>query len=116
MFLQQIHPSKDSYSFRKKILQQLKRKIPYEAYCFTTVDSETLLSTGAITDERIELLHPQLFENEYKEEDLNRYTELFEKKFTVIQFLKPQRVMYQIVKDSGKFYLLMDLLMSYARC
>ncbi|KYG89848.1 helix-turn-helix transcriptional regulator [Metasolibacillus sp. FSL K6-0083] len=80
MFLQQIHPSKDSYSFRKKILQQLKRKIPYEAYCFTTVDSETLLSTGAITDERIELLHPQLFENEYKEEDLNRYTELFEKK------------------------------------
>ncbi|MEC1178413.1 LuxR C-terminal-related transcriptional regulator [Metasolibacillus meyeri] len=80
MFLQQIHPLKDSYHFRKRILELIKRKIPYEAYCFTTVDPQTLLSTGALTDERIELLHPQLFENEYNGEDLNRYTELLEKK------------------------------------
>ncbi|WPK13111.1 helix-turn-helix transcriptional regulator [Lysinibacillus louembei] len=80
MFLQRIHSAKDSYHVRKRVLEQIKRRIPYEAYCFTTVDPQTLLSTGAITDERIELLHPQLFENEYKEADVNRYMELFEQK------------------------------------
>ncbi|MBS4207100.1 LuxR C-terminal-related transcriptional regulator [Bacillus sp. FJAT-50079] len=80
MHLLQVYPSNNSYHFRKKILVQIKRRIPYEAYCFTTVDPQTLLSTGAITDERIEVLHPQLFENEYIEKDMNRYIELFEGK------------------------------------
>lgn len=76
----QVHALDDSYQFRKRVLKKLKTILPYEAYCFTTVDPHTLLSTGAITDERIELLHPDLFENEYLEQDVNRYTFLIEEK------------------------------------
>ncbi len=74
----QVHASNNSYQFRKQMLKELKTILPYEAYCFTTVDPHTLLSTGALTDERIELLHPELFENEYREQDVNRYTCLLE--------------------------------------
>ncbi|MEK5038319.1 helix-turn-helix transcriptional regulator [Sporosarcina sp. FSL K6-3457] len=76
----QVRSSNNSYLFRKKILRKLKTTLPYEAFCFTTVDPHTLLSTGAITDERIELLHPELFENEYIEQDINRYSCLLNEK------------------------------------
>lgn len=78
MYPLQVHSSNNSYQFRKKVLKKLKTILPYDAYCFTTVDPHTLLSTGAITDERIELLHPDLFENEYLEQDVNRYCYLIE--------------------------------------
>ena len=46
-------------------MKQLRRWIPFESACFTTVDPRTLLSTGAITDEDIEAIHDRLFEYEY---------------------------------------------------
>lgn len=66
----------DTYTFRRRVLAELRNVLDFEVACFTTVDPRTLLSTGAVTDERIEKLHPRLFENEYEGADCNRYSEL----------------------------------------
>lgn len=62
--------------FLNNCLIHIKKSICYEAGCFTTVDSLTLLSTGAFTDARIEKIHPLLFENEYLQKDFNRFENL----------------------------------------
>ncbi|WP_416148323.1 helix-turn-helix transcriptional regulator [Salipaludibacillus sp. HK11] len=66
----------DSYSFRQEVLNELRAIFPFEASCFTTVDPNTLLSTGAVTDPCIEKIHSYLFENEYMSHDFNHYTSL----------------------------------------
>ncbi|MEI2466566.1 helix-turn-helix transcriptional regulator [Niallia taxi] len=62
--------------FLHKCLADLKKRVYFDAACFTTVDTETLLSTGAYTDDRIEKIHPYLFENEYLKQDFNHFEEL----------------------------------------
>ncbi|UTR13191.1 helix-turn-helix transcriptional regulator [Salipaludibacillus sp. LMS25] len=62
--------------YQRRVLNGLKQIVPYQAGCFTTVDKDTLLSTGAVTDECIEELHARLFENEYRQEDLHSYKAL----------------------------------------
>jgi DNA-binding CsgD family transcriptional regulator len=66
----------DSQSFRKKVLNELRSVFPFTAACFTTVDPNTLLSTGAVTDDCIESIHSLLFENEYLTDDFNQYVNL----------------------------------------
>ncbi|WP_096186433.1 helix-turn-helix transcriptional regulator [Evansella halocellulosilytica] len=67
------HKAYDSYSFRKNTIHELKSKLIFEAACFTTVDPHTLLSTGAVTDGRIEKIHSRLFESEYLTDDYNSF-------------------------------------------
>ncbi|WP_185766865.1 helix-turn-helix transcriptional regulator [Niallia circulans] len=62
--------------FLHKCLADLKKRVYFDAACFTTVDTETLLSTGAYTDDRIENIHPLLFENEYLRQDYNHFEDL----------------------------------------
>ncbi|MCR6109189.1 helix-turn-helix transcriptional regulator [Bacillus sp. A301a_S52] len=62
--------------YQRRVLNGLKQIVPYQVGCFTTVDKETLLSTGAVTDDCIEELHADLFENEYCQEDLHSYKSL----------------------------------------
>ncbi|MGO4528329.1 helix-turn-helix transcriptional regulator [Paenibacillus sp. 2TAF8] len=65
-----------SRTYREAVLKQILTVVPYDAYCFTTVDPLTLLSTGAVTEEGIEAIHDRLFVNEYMEEDIHKYAEL----------------------------------------
>lgn len=65
-----------SRTYREAVLKQIHTVIPYDAYCFTTVDPLTLLSTGAVTEDGIEVIHDRLFINEYMEEDIHKYAEL----------------------------------------
>lgn len=61
---------------RAKVIELLRRAIPAEAACCTEVDPMTLLSTGAVTEDRVERMHHQLFENEYLRDDFNKYSVL----------------------------------------
>ncbi|WP_440119147.1 helix-turn-helix transcriptional regulator [Paenibacillus sp. QZ-Y1] len=65
-----------SRTYREAVLKQIQNMVPYEAYCFTTVDPQTLLSTGAVTEDGIEAIHDRLFVNEYMEEDIHKYADL----------------------------------------
>ncbi|MGQ8875140.1 helix-turn-helix transcriptional regulator [Paenibacillus sp. TSA_86.1] len=67
-----------SRTYREAVLNQIQTVVAYDAYCFTTVDPATLLSTGAVTEDGIEAIHDQLFFNEYMEEDLHKYADLIQ--------------------------------------
>jgi DNA-binding CsgD family transcriptional regulator len=66
----------NSREFRSRLLQILREAVPFDAACCTTVDPQTLLSTGAVVEERVEDVHPYLFENEYLQHDFNKYADL----------------------------------------
>lgn len=65
-----------SPQYREAVISKLRQYIPFTAACCTTVDPHTLLSTGAITEQGLEDLHPQLFEYEYLHEDYMKYEQL----------------------------------------
>lgn len=72
-----------SREFRKALLEQLRELLPFDAACCTTVDPQTLLSTGAVTEVGIEAIHDRLFEYEYLREDFNKYARLAQEEFPV---------------------------------
>ncbi|WP_374016776.1 hypothetical protein ABU162_21415 [Paenibacillus thiaminolyticus] len=65
-----------SPDYRSSLLSLLREAVPFDAGCCTHVDPKTLLSTGAVTEDNVEAIHPHLFRNEYGEEDINAYDEL----------------------------------------
>ncbi|GAE28798.1 helix-turn-helix transcriptional regulator [Halalkalibacter hemicellulosilyticus] len=65
-----------SYTFRQFVLNELKACISFTAACFTTIDPESLLSTGAVIDKPIEPIHSYILENEHKGSDYNHYFQL----------------------------------------
>ena len=60
--------TRSSPQYIEAMLSALKQAIPFDASCCTAVDPKTLLSIGAVTDDQIEAIHPQLFELEYTQE------------------------------------------------
>lgn len=68
--------SATSPDYRSSLLSLLREAVPFDAGCCTHVDPKTLLSTGAVTEDNVEAIHPHLFRNEYGEEDVNAYDEL----------------------------------------
>ncbi|WP_028546666.1 helix-turn-helix transcriptional regulator [Paenibacillus taiwanensis] len=72
-----------SYAFRTALISRLREIIPFDAACFTAVDPQTLLSTGAVTEEGVEAIHQRLFEYEYVQADFNTYTQLVESDISV---------------------------------
>lgn len=65
-----------SQEYRVALLEQLRSVLTIDAACCTVVDPQTLLSTGAVTEDGVEAIHHRLFENEYLSEDVNRYDQL----------------------------------------
>lgn len=65
-----------SQDYRTALLQELREFVPFDGACCTAVDPQTLLSTGAITEDGIEAIHHGIFEYEYLREDFNRYDQL----------------------------------------
>ncbi|MCM3783458.1 helix-turn-helix transcriptional regulator [Neobacillus mesonae] len=66
-------PCTTSIQYRQTVTNLLRDVIPFDAYCFTTVDPQTLLSTGAVAEDGVEAIHHALFINEYQGEDFNKY-------------------------------------------
>ncbi|MGG4394139.1 helix-turn-helix transcriptional regulator [Paenibacillus thiaminolyticus] len=65
-----------SHTYRRALLMRLRRAVPFDAACCTTVDPDTLLSTGSVTDEEVELIHDRLFEYDYIRPDYIPYHQL----------------------------------------
>ncbi|BAU29008.1 LuxR family transcriptional regulator [Aneurinibacillus soli] len=65
-----------SYTYRRTLVKLLRQAVPFDAACCTTVDPESLLSTGALTDEEVESIHDSLFEYDYFREDYIPYHQL----------------------------------------
>ncbi|WP_338555869.1 helix-turn-helix transcriptional regulator [Paenibacillus sp. KS-LC4] len=65
-----------SSEYRERLLAELRRTLPFTGACCTLVDPQTMLSTGAVTEEGVEAIHHLLFEYEYLREDFNSYEEL----------------------------------------
>lgn len=61
---------------RLRLIALVREAIPFDGACCTTVDPSTLLSTGAATEACVEAMHKPLFENEYLQDDVNKYTDL----------------------------------------
>lgn len=59
------NPAAHFQQLRKNIRDELAAICDFDAACITTIDPATLLSTGSFTDEPIEAIHNELFQNEY---------------------------------------------------
>lgn len=68
--------SDSSHDYRSSLLSLLREAVPFDAACCTHVDPQTLLSTGAVTEDNVESIHPHLFRIEYGEEDVNSYEQM----------------------------------------
>ncbi|KJB87267.1 hypothetical protein AZ66_14035 [Paenibacillus sp. E194] len=51
-----------SQTYRRRLLKLLQKAVPFDAACCTSVDPQTLLSTGSVTDAEVELMHDSIFE------------------------------------------------------
>ncbi|MNO29143.1 transcriptional regulator NarP [compost metagenome] len=69
-----------SHNYRTSLLSLLREAVPFDAACCTHVDPQTLLSTGAVTEDHVESIHPYLFQNEYGEDDVNSYEQMVHSK------------------------------------
>jgi len=88
-FMQDIHywqkksesyskSSEDSVQYRQKMIEELRKFISFDAFCFTMTDTQILFSIGAVTDQSIENIHQQIMSLEYGSEDVNNYVYLVE--------------------------------------
>ncbi|EPY06610.1 DNA-binding protein [Paenibacillus alvei TS-15] len=65
-----------SQTYRRRLMKLLQKAVPFDAACCTSVDPETLLSTGSVTDAEVELMHDSIFEYEYLRTDYIPYHQL----------------------------------------
>ena len=68
--------SSTSKPYREAVVRLIQEVVPFDAYCFTTIDPRTLLSTGAVAESGVEKMHHSLFINEYQTEDFNKYAKM----------------------------------------
>ncbi|MEH7777740.1 helix-turn-helix transcriptional regulator [Bacillus altitudinis] len=70
------NPAAHFQQLRKNIRDELAAICDFDAACITTIDPATLLSTGSFTDEPIEAIHNELFQNEYLKKDVHQHEDL----------------------------------------
>lgn len=68
-----VNPATHFQQIRQHIRDELAAVIDFDAVCITTIDPATLLSTGSYTDEPIEEIHDQLFQNEFLKRDVHQH-------------------------------------------
>jgi DNA-binding CsgD family transcriptional regulator len=66
------HAGLDSRTLRIEIIKRLRTVIPIDIAGFCTIDPATLLFTGAVLDDPIQQAMPQLVENEFSQDDVNK--------------------------------------------
>jgi DNA-binding CsgD family transcriptional regulator len=68
------HAGLDSRTLRLEIIKQLRKVIPIDVFFFTTADPATLLFTGVVVDEILERATPQFLQNEFLQDDVNKFS------------------------------------------
>ncbi len=68
------HAGLDSRTLRRELIKQLRKVIPIDVFFFTTADPATLLFTGAVVDEILERATPQFLQNEFLQDDVNKFS------------------------------------------
>lgn len=68
------HAGLDSRTLRLELIKQLRKVIPIDVFFFTTADPATLLFTGAVVDEMLERATPQFLQNEFLQDDVNKFS------------------------------------------
>lgn len=63
----------DSRTLRREVIKQLRQAIPLDVSFFATADPATLLFTGATVDGILEKATPQFIENEFLQDDVNKF-------------------------------------------
>src|SRR5688572_18775483 len=66
----------DTWTFRGRVINALKRALPLDAIWFATADPTTLLFTGSFVEEIPERLTPAFVTNEFLQDDVNKWREL----------------------------------------
>ena len=66
------HAGLDSRTLRIEILKRLRIVIPIDLSAFSLTDPATLLFTGAVVDDILMRASPQLLENEFLQDDVNK--------------------------------------------
>src|SRR5579859_3429726 len=68
------HAGLESRTLRIEIIKRLRKVIPIDVFFFTTADPATLLFTGAVADEILERAAAQFLENEFLQDDVNKFS------------------------------------------
>jgi DNA-binding CsgD family transcriptional regulator len=67
------HAGLDSHTLGVETIKQLRKVIPIDVSFFATADPATLLFTGAVQDEILGRVTPQFLENEFLQDDVNKF-------------------------------------------
>jgi DNA-binding CsgD family transcriptional regulator len=68
------HVGLDSRTLRIEIIKQLRKVIPIDVFFFSMADPATLLFTGVVVDEILEQAMAQFLENEFFQDDVNKFS------------------------------------------
>ena len=68
------HTGLDSQTLRLEIIKRLRKVMPIDVFFFTTADPATLLFTGAVVDEILQRVTSQFLENEFLQDDVNKFS------------------------------------------
>jgi DNA-binding CsgD family transcriptional regulator len=71
---QLCHSGLDSRTMRTEIIRLLRKVVPIDLFFFTTVDPATLLFTGAVVDDTLGRVTPQFIQNEFLQDDVNKFS------------------------------------------
>jgi hypothetical protein len=70
------HTGGDARTLCDGVVRTLRTAMPIDAYFFATADPATLLFTGAVVDDVLARATPQFLQNEFLQEDVNKFTRL----------------------------------------
>ncbi|MCA1668178.1 MAG: LuxR C-terminal-related transcriptional regulator [Thermomicrobia bacterium] len=74
--VQLCYAGHEARALRTEVFRRLRALIPFDAYWCTTADPATLLPTGAVTEDLPAPLIPAIIANEYRADDVNKFTQL----------------------------------------
>jgi DNA-binding CsgD family transcriptional regulator len=77
------HAGFDSRTLRLEVIKRLRKVIPIDLSFFTIVDPATLLFTGVVVDEILQGVTAQFLENEFLQDDVNKFSWLATNPVTV---------------------------------
>lgn len=82
------HAGLDSRTLRIEVVKRLRTVIPTDVYMFSTADPATLLFTGVVADEILQSVRSQFFENEFFQDDVNKFVRLAKSNTPVMNMVR----------------------------
>ena len=82
------HAGLDSRTLYSEMMKRLKTVVPIDVSFFSTTDPATLLFTGAVVDELILSAYPRFMENEFLQDDVNKFSWLVRTNTSVVNLMQ----------------------------